>query len=78
MRKEFESLLSISHEGIDVLSSQYICKTTFTIWFFIHVSDNPSICSFTYPFLCQTISDAEAEAEAEAPEAVDLWWKRKR
>jgi hypothetical protein len=21
---------------------------------------------------------AEAEAEAEAPEAVDLWWKRKR
>jgi hypothetical protein len=28
--------------------------------------------------LCYKDSDVEAEAEAEPPEAVDLWWKRKR
>jgi hypothetical protein len=36
------------------------------------------ILAFITPFARTSDAEAEAEAEAEAPEAVDLWWKRKQ
>jgi hypothetical protein len=41
---------------------------------------NSNLTLITYQTLVYILkpSDAEEEAEAEAPEAVDLWWKRKQ